>query len=99
MYKRLHDNSSTSVTITFDGKPIAAIMGESIAAALLVAGVVDWRKSIKSNQARAPYCMMGMCYECLVEIDGQVVQACSVAAEEGLVVKRIDNTIPRHAQN
>ena len=38
-----------------------------------------------------PFCMMGACYDCLVEIDGRIVQACMRPATDGLIVKRTTN--------
>ncbi|NHX27873.1 (2Fe-2S)-binding protein, partial [Escherichia coli] len=41
-----------------------------------------------SGQPRAPFCMMGACFECLVEIDGIVQQACMLEVTEGLEICR-----------
>ena len=36
-----------------------------------------------------PYCLMGVCFECLMEIDGEPdVQSCLVTVREGMVVRR-----------
>ena len=37
---------------------------------------------------RAVLCNMGICYECLVRIDGAVVRACMTEIEPGLKVER-----------
>lgn len=77
------------VTITFDGKPLSVPTGISVAAALLLAGVDHTRRNPVSSDPRAPYCMMGVCFECLMEIDGQPsTQACLVPVCEGMAVRR-----------
>jgi len=59
------------------------------AAALLAAGVAAMRDSPVDGSPRAPYCMMGVCYECQLEIDGrQNQQSCLVKARAGMVTRR-----------
>ena len=77
------------VTLTLDGTPVEAFEGDSVAAALLSANPVFTRRSPVSGTPRAPYCMMGICFECLVEIDGiSNRQACMVQVRDGMAVKR-----------
>lgn len=61
---------SQDVTITFDGRPVPARLGESVAAALTAAGVTTLRTT-RSDQPRGLFCGMGVCQDCLVEIDGK----------------------------
>jgi predicted molibdopterin-dependent oxidoreductase YjgC len=78
-----------TVTITFNGEAFNVPAGISVAAALLVAGVREFRSSVVSGAPRAPYCMMGVCYECLVEIDGVPArQSCLVPVKDGMAVRR-----------
>jgi hypothetical protein len=70
MFRRLVEPERQSVRIVVDGRPIAAAPGDSVAAALLAAGVLACRTTPVSGAPRAPYCMMGVCFECLVAIDG-----------------------------
>jgi predicted molibdopterin-dependent oxidoreductase YjgC len=81
------DDSSSEVTIEFDGKLINVPDGINLAAALLGAGVTPTRKTPVSDSPRTAYCMMGVCFECLVLIDGVSRQACQVRTEAGLKVK------------
>jgi D-hydroxyproline dehydrogenase subunit gamma len=75
----------SEVTIHVDGRPIRAAAGESVAAALLAAGVAEFRAAAVSGAARGPYCMIGNCFECVVEIDGWPDrQACLVTVAEGM---------------
>ncbi len=77
-----------TVTLSFDGRALRAPAGRSVAAALLASGVSIFRTTAVSGAPRAPYCMMGTCFDCLVEIDGQPNrQSCLVAVAEGMQVK------------
>jgi hypothetical protein len=59
-----------------------------VAAALLAAGVSRFRATPVSGAARAPFCMMGACFECLVEIDGVPSrQACMVEVKAGMRIR------------
>ncbi len=78
-----------SVGITFDGTPFRVPAGISVAAALLAAGVGNFRESVVGGTPRAPYCMMGVCFECLVEIDGEPSrQSCLITVRDGMNVRR-----------
>lgn len=78
-----------SVTFTFDGQTLVAPAGISVAAALLLAGVSDFRTSVVGHKARGPYCMMGVCFECLVEIDEVPArQSCLIIVREGMAIRR-----------
>lgn len=81
--------SEQNLSFQFDGKPLTASPGMSVAAALLAHGVLAFRNSPVSGNARGPYCMMGACYDCLVVIDGVCVQACMTPVSEALVVSRV----------
>ncbi|WP_424944617.1 (2Fe-2S)-binding protein [Aliiroseovarius crassostreae] len=76
------------VTVKFDGVEYALPDGENLAATLLAAGVRSLRQTPVSGARRAPFCMMGACYDCLVEIDGATRQACMVEVSAGLVVEK-----------
>lgn len=77
-----------SVRIEFDGKPLQVPAGVSLAAALLASGVRRTRSTPVSGSPRAPYCMMGVCFECLLEVDGQAnCQACLLPVAAGMRVR------------
>lgn len=64
--------SPRTVTIIVDGVPLEVPEGFTVAAALLTAQLpTPWRRSPVSHTPRAPYCLMGVCFECIAEIDGQ----------------------------
>jgi D-hydroxyproline dehydrogenase subunit gamma len=90
MFRRLNP-SETKVTIHLDDREIPAVAGESVAAALLAAGAIGFRSDPISGETRAPYCMIGNCYECLVEIDGWPDrQACLVPVAPGMRVRLLN---------
>lgn len=88
MLTRLGDDADGVVHFTFDGRPLAGRPGDSLAAALLANGVMRFRDSPVSGAPRGPFCLMGVCFECLVEIDGVANwQACMVPLAEGMRVR------------
>ena len=87
MFKRLAE-AGTPVAITVDGKPISARAGDTVAAALIAAGIDHCRTTPVSGAPRAPYCLMGVCFECLVMVDGVGSrQGCLVPVREGMAVE------------
>lgn len=75
------------LTIFFDNEPIKARKGETIAACLLRAGAQHFRTTPVSGSKRLPYCMIGHCFDCLVEIKGMGTrQACLSVVEEGMQI-------------
>ncbi len=76
------------VRIRFEDQDITAESGDTVAAALLSSGVLIFRESTGSNNARGPFCMIGNCFECLVEIDGVPnIQACQERVRDGMLVR------------
>jgi predicted molibdopterin-dependent oxidoreductase YjgC len=76
------------MTITFDGMPLDAFQGESVAACLLRHGI-SFTRLTPSGAKRAPYCLMGACFECTMSIDGRNnVQACLTPVKNGMRVRR-----------
>ncbi len=87
MFKKRPDAGAKTVRIFFDDRPIETAAEISVAAALLCAGVDAVRSSAVTGEARAPHCMIGVCYECMVEIDGaQGRQACLTQVRDGMRV-------------
>lgn len=93
MFQKLPDASAlgpaASVALQIDGRTWQARAGESVAAALLAAGLSACRTTPVGNRPRGPYCMMGVCFDCLVVIDGRPnQQACMTTVREGMRVER-----------
>jgi len=70
-----------SFEIRFDGMPVTAVPGQTVAAALWAAGVRSWRVTRGAGAPRGLFCGIGACFDCLVTIDGEPDQpACQVPA-------------------
>jgi D-hydroxyproline dehydrogenase subunit gamma len=77
------------VTILVDGQAVVAYEGETVAAALLATGQRTLRWTAGSGEPRGYFCGMGVCHDCLAEIDGAPsVRACMTPVREGLRVVR-----------
>ena len=85
------------VTLHVNGRPLSVKAGTSVAAALRIAdaprmgmgmgmGMGMARRSVQ-GEARAPFCGMGICQECRVDIDGRRRLACQTHCEDGMVVE------------
>jgi len=72
-----------------EGRTVRVPFGASAAAAVLVAGFRSIRETPVGGSERAPYCMMGICFDCLAEIDGVPNrQSCMVEARPGMQIRR-----------
>jgi predicted molibdopterin-dependent oxidoreductase YjgC len=88
LFRRL-ESDRAAVRIRFEGASMTARAGDSVAAALLAGGVGVFRETPVSGAGRAPWCMMGVCFDCLVEIDGVANrQACMVTVADGMEIRR-----------
>lgn len=76
-----------AVTFTFAGGPVAACAGDTIAMALWAAGISVLRHSSRDGAGRGVLCNMGICYECLVVVDGVTVRACTTVVRDGMQVE------------
>lgn len=70
MFRRLPDTGRATITLAVDGRPVVACVGDTVAAALFAAGFDHSRTTPVSGAPRIAYCMMGVCFDCLVAIDG-----------------------------
>jgi D-hydroxyproline dehydrogenase subunit gamma len=87
MFERVDGRIRPDVVISVDGVRTVAKSGDTVAAALLAAGLISTRTTPVSGAPRGPYCMMGVCFECLVTIDDVGNrQACLIAVREGMQV-------------
>ena len=93
MFKRLDEAQRQAqgapVRVTVNGAELQCRQGDSGAAALFAGGVQACRDTAVNEVPRGPYCMMGVCYDCLVTIDGQAnQQGCMTAVREGMQIER-----------
>jgi predicted molibdopterin-dependent oxidoreductase YjgC len=87
---RLHSATTqrTPLVITVDGKPVQAFAGESVATVLLALGQRAFRHTDRNHEPRGIFCGMGICFDCLVTIDGvENVRACMTLVEEGMTIE------------
>ena len=85
-FERLPANGEDVLTVTINGQPYAAGFGWTIAATLVAHGFVTCRCNA-AGQPRGPFCFSGICFECLVEIDGKPnQQACLTRVSPGMQV-------------
>lgn len=89
MFRALGETSGKTITIDVDGQAVACAPGENLAAVLLRAGFQPFRSTPVSGAARMPYCMMGVCFDCLAVVNGMPNrQTCLTVTAEGMTVMR-----------
>jgi len=87
MFKTLTEMPE-QIEIYLDGKPVQVPAGIPVAAAMLLLDALPTRQTAVSGSPRAPFCMMGICFECLIEIDGAPgKRACQVEVRNGMRVQ------------
>ena len=85
MFKLLPDHTAPTLTVMVNGKTVSVPQGFTAAAAMLLQGNGATRTSALSGEGSAPYCMMGVCFECLMDINGEPnQQGCLVTVTEGM---------------
>lgn len=82
--------ATTRIGITVDAAPVRARAGESVATALMADGRLRLRRSPREGAPRGAFCLMGVCQECVVRIDGIRRPACLVEVRDGMVVETGD---------
>jgi len=89
MFKLRSEPAGARVTVMLEGRPVRVPAGFTAAAAALLHGMTATRTSPVSGVARGPYCMMGVCFDCLMEIDGVPnQQGCLTPVAEGMRINR-----------
>ncbi len=77
------------VVVTINGQTVRCREGDSVAAAMLAAGYADCRDTPVKEVARGPFCLMGICYDCLVTINGLPnQQGCMTPVQVGMNIER-----------
>lgn len=77
----------------FDGSPVEFRPGQSIGAALIAAGRPSWRTTRIGGRPRGLFCGIGVCFDCLVGVDGIPNQrACRVTATQEMTVTSQEGT-------
>jgi predicted molibdopterin-dependent oxidoreductase YjgC len=88
MFARLPDARRETVAVTIDGAPFEARAGDTVAAALLASGRAAWCPATVPGVPRGPFCLTGVCGDCLVSIDERAnQQACLVLVAPGMRIR------------
>jgi predicted molibdopterin-dependent oxidoreductase YjgC len=76
------------VTLELDGVPLPARRGQTVATAILAAGRRVLRRTRRAGKPRGVFCAMGVCFDCVMTIDGKAgVRACMTKVEDGMDVR------------
>jgi len=90
MFQKLHEPPSAQKLVVYiDGAPVDAERGESVAAVILRQRPLWSRTTAVTQARRAPYCMAGVCFDCLAIVDGVAsVQTCLTEVRPGMRIER-----------
>ena len=76
-----------TVEFTFNGAPLKAVPGQTIAAAIFAADQKVLRTTRLKGEERSIFCGIGICWDCVVTVDGVMNQrACLIQVKDGMVV-------------
>jgi len=88
-FRRLDEPGRQWIQVEIDGLTVRVAAGETVAAAILASGIQSCHTTPLSGEPRAPFCMMGVCFECLMEVDGTPNrQTCQIPVKEGMKIRR-----------
>ena len=89
MFRPRPESPAATIPVAVEGRTILVPAGASAAAAVLMAALHSIRETPVGGAERAPYCMMGICFDCLAEIDGVPNrQSCMIAVRPGMRIRR-----------
>lgn len=89
MFRARPEHRAETIQVFVEGRSLMVPEGTSAAAAVLLAGLPAIRETAISGAQRLPWCMMGICFDCLAEIDGVPNrQACMVVVAPGMHIAR-----------
>jgi D-hydroxyproline dehydrogenase subunit gamma len=89
MFRPRLEGHPATIAVVVEGRKLLVPAGASAAAAVLMAGLRSIRETPVKGSERAPYCMMGVCFDCLAEIDGVPNrQSCMVEAQPDMQIRR-----------
>ncbi|MCF8070399.1 MAG: (2Fe-2S)-binding protein [Desulfobacterales bacterium] len=81
-------NHGKQISIRFNGRPVPAYEGETIAAALYASGIRIFSRSMKYHRPRGLYCLSGHCSQCLMRVNGEPnVRVCQTIVKENMVIE------------
>lgn len=84
-----------ALTVTIDGEAVTGSSGQTLAGVLLAAGRLAWRNTSSAGRPRGVFCGIGVCYDCVVEVNGQRdVRTCLRRASDGDVLVTQHEDLP-----
>jgi predicted molibdopterin-dependent oxidoreductase YjgC len=87
--------SADRIGLTLDGTPHEGVRGQTIAGVLLAEGVLSWRRTSVGDSPRGVFCGIGVCFDCIVEVNGvRDIRACQRRAQDGDVVRTQHDELP-----
>ncbi|HEX4725552.1 MAG TPA: (2Fe-2S)-binding protein [Pseudonocardiaceae bacterium] len=76
--------------VTFGGRELPMVSGQTVAAVLIAAGIRSWRTTRVDGRPRGLFCGIGVCFDCLVTVNGvPSVRACLAEARPGDVIDAV----------
>src|SRR3954451_2817154 len=85
---QVHGEERRAITLFYEGRPVPAFQGDSVAAALFAAGRRIFSRSFKYHRPRGLLCCAGRCPNCLMNVDGTPnVRTCVTPARDGMQVR------------
>lgn len=88
-FERLTSCAVERVRVFIEDVPLEVSSQDSAATAVMLAGMLPSRTTPTKGSPRAPYCLMGVCFECLLEIDGVAnQQGCMIRVQDGMHIRR-----------
>jgi sarcosine oxidase subunit alpha len=88
MFRSAVKDDRAQIEVFIEGRKFIVREGDTVAAALLSSGIDARRSTAVSGAPRLPYCMMGVCFDCLVTVDGVGNrQGCLVPVASGMRIE------------
>jgi len=76
------------ITLLVDGRELVSHLGETVAGALMASGIRTFRETFRRRLPRGLYCGMGVCYDCLVVVNGRPsTRACMTYVVDGMRIE------------
>ena len=88
-------SAAGDLVINFEGRELRGEHGQTLAGVLIANRILDWRTTSVSNEPRGLYCGIGVCFDCVLVVDGEAdVRACMRRATDGAVLQRQHDQLP-----
>jgi predicted molibdopterin-dependent oxidoreductase YjgC len=89
----------TQLSITVNGEELTGVVGQTIAGVMLANNRLGFRSTSSHDRPRGVFCGIGVCFDCLVVVDGvDDVRACQRRAKDGDVVTTQHHELPEGAK-